>query len=191
MKKLILTFIALSFFIPCYGAELKGVKMEDKKTFQKTELVLNAQGLRKVRRFGFPIKVYVAGLYLAKKSSDSDAILASKTPKWIVMQFVNNVNGKDLRDGFTKAVKKACTKCKESLEKLKIMNSKLPSVKDGQRMILGFLPDKVVVEVQGSNASVTDIPSEDFSVDLLRIFLGPLKKVTDKGLRNGLLGLKK
>ena len=47
------------------------------------QLVLNGLG----ERSEYMVKVYVAGLYLPKKSSDAGSIVQSNSPKRIVLQF--------------------------------------------------------------------------------------------------------
>ena len=51
------------------------VTLPDEVTIDGKKKVLNGMALRKVRKFGIPVKVYVGGLYLDEKSQDSEAIL--------------------------------------------------------------------------------------------------------------------
>lgn len=91
------TLAAISILLAAAGApaptsagELQGVTMADSKDVGGTTLVLNGMALRKVAI----VKVYVAGLYLPKKTRDGDAILAGDTPRQLVMQWLRS-GGKD------------------------------------------------------------------------------------------------
>ena len=76
----VLVFVMASAFDLLAGT-LAGVTLPDTVQVDGRTLVLDGLGLRK--KFG--VKVYVAGLYLEHKSSDSSAILKADAPKRIVM----------------------------------------------------------------------------------------------------------
>ena len=80
--------LALAATLPTAAAELAGVSLPDTATVAGQTLQLNGLGLRK-KLF---IKVYVAGLYLPKKSGDADAILAADQPRRLVMHFLYDVD---------------------------------------------------------------------------------------------------
>jgi hypothetical protein len=64
----------LASMMDLHAASLAGVTLPDTAQVGSTPLVLNGLGLR--TKFG--VKVYVAGLYLAQKSSDPNAIIKSE-----------------------------------------------------------------------------------------------------------------
>lgn len=189
MKLIVVTLSLFFFAATAFSGELKGVKMKDQRSFEGTEFQLNSMGLRQVKKFGFPVKVYVGGLYLKAKESDSNKIQASEDPKWVVIQFVRNVDRKPLADGWRKALKKACKACDESLAQLKLFNKKMVNVRTKNRLEIGFFKDKVILEVKARETSRTEFASSAFSKDLLSIFIGE-ENPADKKLRKGLLGLK-
>ena len=57
------------------AAQLQGVQMPDQVQVEGKTLVLNGMGIRKATIFH--VKVYIAGLYMEKKSADPKAILGS------------------------------------------------------------------------------------------------------------------
>ncbi|MCB0419783.1 MAG: chalcone isomerase family protein [Bdellovibrionales bacterium] len=187
MKLIILAMVM--FFATAQGGELKGVRLDDQRTFNEYPLVLNSMGIRHVQRFGFDIKVYIAGLYLSEKSKESKSIIDSDTPKWIVMEFVRNVDRKPLIDGWRKSLKAACLQCEVSMEKLKTFNKFMVNMRTGNKIEVGFLKDKVVLDVKARSNSHVDIESSAFSKDLLAVFIGE-KNPADKRLREGLLGIR-
>jgi hypothetical protein len=82
-----------------YAASLAGVTLPDTVNAGNTTLMLNGLGLRTK----YMVKVYIAGLYLVKKSSDADAILKAEEPKRIVMHFVHNVSKNQITDAFAES----------------------------------------------------------------------------------------
>ena len=77
--------LALLMALPVAAGELVGVMMDDSVSVGDDNLVLNGMGLRKKAMF----KVYVGGLYLPARSSDSEAILVADGPRHMVMEFTH------------------------------------------------------------------------------------------------------
>lgn len=103
LRRLLFAAVALATLASgAFAAELSGVKMPDKLTVAGEDLTLNGMGLRKV----LIIKVYVAGLYVAAKSKDAGAILASSTPRAIRMELVRDVDKGRLTNGFKEGLEK-------------------------------------------------------------------------------------
>ena len=68
-------WVFTGFSVAVFGAELKGVTMPDQDKIESKNLVLNGQGIREVSVLGIIVRVYVAGLYLEKKSEKENDIL--------------------------------------------------------------------------------------------------------------------
>ncbi len=66
-----------------FALKVGGITLPDKLKAENAELTLNGAGLRKV--FGF--KVYAGGLYLKKKSSDSESIINADETMAIRLQW--------------------------------------------------------------------------------------------------------
>jgi len=62
------------------GKECKGVNFPDQAQVEGSNLTLNGLGLRQAT--AFKVNVYVAALYVAKTSSDPNALLALGTVLW-------------------------------------------------------------------------------------------------------------
>lgn len=73
------------------GDELEGVKMPEQVRVGDHSLKLNGMALRKVYKFGIPVKVYVAGLYLQEPSHDWEKIVADGRPKYLEMEFLRTL----------------------------------------------------------------------------------------------------
>ncbi len=78
----ILSLAALSLAGPAVAGELAGVTLPDQVTVESRTLVLNGMGLREATFL--KVDVYVAGLYLERKSSAADEIVSSDQAKRLV-----------------------------------------------------------------------------------------------------------
>lgn len=160
----------------------EGVSLPDEVEYAGKKLTLNGLGVREATVFN--VKVYVAGLYLEKKSSDGAAIAGSADAKRLVMHFVRDVDQDDLVEAYSDGFEKvgASPALKPRIEQLlKLMTA----VKVGDELALSFVPDKgTVVEVRGKERGV--IPGADFAKALFSIWLGA--EPPNKSLKAGLLG---
>lgn len=157
--------------------------MPDQVTVDGTKLVLNGMGLREATVFN--VNVYVAALYLVKRSSDGEKIAAAEEPKQIRIQFVRDVSKSDMAEaiqkGFERATGDGYGKLKARVEKLM---AALPEFKNGDRFTITYRPGNGV-ELKSASASTT-IEGADFARGLFLIWLG--KHPPNAGLKKGLLG---
>jgi len=94
-KPLLYALFALGAF-SASAAEVHGVRLDDKVQLESRELVLNGAGLRKRIIFN----VYVIGLYLPEKKSDTAAVLALAGPKRASIHMLRDVGA----DTFSEAL---------------------------------------------------------------------------------------
>jgi hypothetical protein len=106
MKRILMPAIAAAALVAgvANGKECKGVNFPDQAQIQGIKLMLNGLGLRQAT--AFKVNVYVAALYVAKTSSDANALLESNTPSELILQFVRNVGADDLRKGWSEGFEK-------------------------------------------------------------------------------------
>ncbi|HWW61478.1 MAG TPA: chalcone isomerase family protein [Thermoanaerobaculia bacterium] len=144
--------LAFSFVLAALDAgavTIAGAKIEDTVSVNSQNLVLNGAGIRKK----FMIKVYVGALYLSAKQSNAAAILAADAPRRMVMHFVFSV-GKDKiaeawQEGLADNTPNASLEVKTAF---KTLASWMEDVKDGQRVVLTYVPGiGTTVEVNGKN----------------------------------------
>ena len=76
----------LALSLPVLADTLADVTLPETMTVGNKTLVLNGMGVRSK----FFVKVYVAGLYLEKKSGDASAIIQADAAKRIVLQFIRS-----------------------------------------------------------------------------------------------------
>src|SRR5438034_2146693 len=116
-----------------HGKECKGVNFPDQAQVEGSSLTLNGLGLRQAT--AFKVNVYVAALYVAKTSSDPNALLAANTPSELILQFVRNVGADDLQKGWSEGFEK---NAKDQLPALKdriaMLNGWMVDVKTGERL---------------------------------------------------------
>lgn len=187
MKVLAAILISLVAVASSAG-ELYGVTMPATQKVGEVNLLLNGMGVRRVRRFGFPIKVYVGGLYLKEKSTDSDAIVDSKGPKYIVMDFLQNVDREPLVDGYEKSYYQGCVVECDNKSLFAQFEKLIVNVRKGNKTLLTFEDDRITVENTGPNANKGTIESAALSKNVLAMYISKKSK-TAKKLRVGLLGL--
>jgi hypothetical protein len=165
-----------------YAAQQAGVTMADTAQVGNTTLVLNGMGVRTK----IVVKVYVAGLYLPRKSSDAEGIVKADAPKRLVMQFVRDVSKKQITEAFTDSFNENAPEAKKTegvnIEKFLVA---LESVKDGDQMIFTYIPDQGTTFAINGKDKLT-IPGLGFSQALFSVWLGP--KPPTGSLKKGLLG---
>jgi hypothetical protein len=180
-------FFALGLLsVSASAAEIHGVKLPDSITVEKKTLKLNGIGVR--TKSIFNIKVYVAGLYLETTSSDPERIIGADGVRRLVLVMTHNAPKERVKeefvDGFEQNSKGKLASLQARLTRLLAVIS---DVKDGQTMVLTYLPGKGTTLKATTGAEVT-LPGKDFSDALLRAWLGsdPL----DADLKAHLLGAK-
>lgn len=132
-----------------HGKECAGVGFPDQSQVNGSTLTLNGLGLRQATML--KVNVYVAALYVAKASTDPDAILGSNAPKQLALHFVRNVGAADLRkawdEGFTSNAKDQIPALRERIETLR---GWMADMKSGDRMTFIHVPGTgVQVDVNG------------------------------------------
>jgi hypothetical protein len=144
--------------------------------------VLNGMGLR----MKFVVKVYVAGLYLDKKSSDADAIIKTDAPKQIVMHFLHAANKKQMTDAFDESFNDNTPDAKKTMKgDIDQLLGALEPVKEGDQMVFTYLPGKGTTLAIDGQDKVT-IAGPAFGQVLLSVWLGP--KPPNADLKKGILG---
>lgn len=169
------------------SATRDGVTLPDSTEVGGKALVLNGIGIREATIFS--VNVYVAGLYLEKKTSDAKTIIESDAPKQIIMRFVRDVSLDDIqgayREGFEKNAEGKFATMKAQVDR---WNGFMADMKDGDKMVITYEPAKgTTVNIRGKEQGT--IAGHDFAQVLFRIFVGP--KPPNSDLKEGMLGKRK
>lgn len=181
MKKLLLALV-LILSVQTFAAEMKGVKFDDEITLAGKKLVLNGLGLRK-KVIIFTFKVYVAGLYLEKKSKNAEAIINSNQVKRLEMKFMRDVDGEKIAEAYIEGLKNNGVDISKFPEEVKKLTSKITDIEEGQIITFDFLKDKIDINHGKVNFQITN---KKFMPHVLKLWLG---KAPNSGLKEGLLGL--
>lgn len=168
-------------------AEIEGVKLEPSAQVAGAALQLNGAGLR-TRAF---FKVYVAALYVPKKSTDAQALLSQKGPRRVVITMLRNVDAETfvgalndgLRDNHTEAQLAAI---KPQVDALNATFKSIGEAKKGDVIHFEFSPDTGTRISVNGQAKGSNMAGEEFFTAVLRVWLG--EKPSDGGLKKGLLG---
>jgi hypothetical protein len=185
--KRIISLLAITLIVPnlTFAAILHGVTLPDADKVDGKSLVLNGLGTRFASFLGFPVKVYVAGLYVEKKTSKADEISTADSPKKIVMEFLRDVSKEKISKSWEESFDNNCKdKCSTHQVHLKKFVGLMKEMKEKDRMTLIFHTDRL--EFAQNDARSETISNAEFSDIILSIFIGP--NPPNKELRDGLLG---
>ena len=153
-----------------------------------SKLVLNGTGVRAVAWF----KGYAAGLYVARRSSVPDELLAQPGPKRLQLRMLQDVPPAE----FVKALKKGIDRntpeadraaLRERVERFGALITAAGTVHKGDVVDLDLDPTRGMLFSLNGTLRGEPLPGADFYAALLRAFIG--SKPYDERLKAGLLGL--
>ena len=169
------------------GKECAGVSFPDQAQVEGANLTLNGLGLRLATML--KVKVYVAALYVGKKSNDSGAILESSGPTKLVLQFVRDVGADDIRKGWDEGFEKNAKGQLPALkDRIATLNGFMTDMKSGQKLTFIRKPG-IGIQVDIDGATKGTISGDDFAKAFLSIWLGnPPNQEIKAGLLGGACG---
>lgn len=185
MARIALAFSLTLAALDAGAVTVAGARIEDTVSVNNQNLVLNGAGIRKK----FMIKVYVGALYLTAKQSNAAAILAADSPRRMVMHFVFSV-GKDKiaeawGEGLADNTPNASPEVKTAF---KTLATWMEDVKDGQRVVLTYVPGiGTTVEVNGKTKGT--LGGKAVADAILNTWVGP-KPGPGEDFKKAVLGQK-
>jgi|SRR5271166_368761 len=184
-RTLILAVVALATLSVARAAELEGVSMPDARVADGVPMRLNGIGLRTFSILG--IRIYVAGLYLERRSDNPDAILHSPDRKLLDIRFLRDVGAEDARQAWKDAFEQNCkAPCYLDPRDVERFLAALPSVHRGDESTLLFTTRGVAVTFNGR--PMGDIADPHFAEIMLGTFIG--SEPPTPRLKRELLGLR-
>lgn len=188
MSRFISLSLVAALALPAAMATAKsreGVTLADAVDLGGKHLVLNGLGVREATVLH--VKVYVAGLYVEEKTGDVGAILAGDKVKQLVMTFKRDVEKDDLVDAYEEGFEKVLGEAgaKAMAPRIAQLNSALRDLKEGQKIVISYVPGKGTTVEVGGKAGAT-IAGADFAQALFGIYIG--KEPPNQSLKDGLLG---
>lgn len=150
-------------------------------------LVLNGVGKRAVATF----RGYVAGLYMMKKASDPESVVAVPGPKRVELRLLLGVDTEEFAKAVIKGVGRNCSEAEKAAiaDRLPVFLEAIRApgkVKKGDLILIDYLPDRGTVLTINNRQWGQVVPGADFYACFLKVFVG--EKPTDKRLKAGLLG---
>ncbi len=167
--------------------EVGGVKLEDSTDVRGSKLVLNGAGIRYKAVF----KVYTAGLYLGKKASTPEEVLAAPGAKRMTITMLREIDSNELGKLFTRGVqdnapKNEMSKLVPGLIKMGQIFSDQKRLMTGDVFMIDWVPGTgTIITVKGVPQGEPFREPEFFNA-LMRIWLGP--EPADWKLKDALLG---
>jgi Chalcone isomerase-like len=101
-----LLLASLLLAVPARAASLAGVDVPDTMQVDGHNLILNGLGIRTLTIL--KVKIYVAALYLPRKSSDAQAILASAGPKVLALHHIHSGTKEQVQDRYKEGLRVNC-----------------------------------------------------------------------------------
>lgn len=156
---------------PGRAASIAGLSLPDTYPLAGQTLVLNGLGIRTLTIFR--VKVYVAALYVTQRSRDARAILASPTPKVVLMRFLHAASKADVEKQYREGEAQNCGN-----------GECAPSDKDDFERLIAATPGAAVgdtlaymftqrgVRVSFNNNQVGDFANPDLALRILAGFIG-------------------
>jgi Chalcone isomerase-like len=166
------------------GAEVGGVKLDDKMSVGSQELVLNGAGVR--TRVVF--KVYVASLYLPQKATDLAGVLA-KGPRRIQLNLLRTLSADQLVDALNEGLAEnnsaaELAAVKPQVDQLATIMKAFKEIKEKDVVTLDFVEGATRVGLNGEARG--SIAGEPFNQALTKIWIGD--KPVQADLKKSLLG---
>ena len=173
---------------PALGLELEGQPIADTAHVAGRDLQLNGAGIRAWTMY----KMYIAALYLPKKTSSAAEVVGQQGAKRVQLRILLTVPGSSgyLADAFTGGIRKRVTPAqydamKSRLETFDKMVRGL-DVKKGDVVNLDFVPDTGLTVTLNEKPVGSPIPGADLYDSMLKIWVADDAK--DKPLRAAMLG---
>jgi hypothetical protein len=165
------------------AAEMHGVAMPETGQLRGTPLLLNGIGLRTYS--WLRLQVYVAGLYLERRSHDAAAIMGSAEKKLLVIHFLRDIDADraraSWREGFADNCRPPCHLEPADVERFL---AGIPAFRAGDVSTFAFSPDRLEITVNGTVMGTINDPL--FARVILGNFIGNVPSTED--MKRELLG---
>jgi hypothetical protein len=179
----VITTVVTTATATATAGERGGVTMPETLTVEGKDLVLNGMGIREATVFN--VKVYVAGLYVEKKSQAPEDLIRSEQVKRLDLVFVRDVDKDDVVEAWQKGFKNNGADLAKLKSRMDILAGWMPDMKKKDTLTFVYVPGTgVTVSLRGQQKGT--IAGADFATALFSIWLG--NDPADKGLKKGLLG---
>ena len=186
MKKIVLTLILTGFIfsVPTFAkTEIGGVTLPDTLKIGDETLVLNGGGIREK----FWLDMYVGGLYLSQKETNSQKIIESDQPMAIFMEIVSGMITSErmieaVEEGFQKSTGGNTGPIQKDIETF--INAFREKIQEGDTFLISYHAGAVTIAKNGKE--ITSFRNLKFKQALFGIWFG--NETADENLKHGMLG---
>jgi Chalcone isomerase-like len=156
--------------LPAFGAEVGGVKLDDKISLGGQELVLNGAGIRTKVMF----KVYVGSLYVPVKVNSAAAVYA-KAPRRVQLNMLRDVGADQMIEALVDGLKQGnsaadAAAVKAETDQLATVMKSIGQLKEGNVLVFDFVDDATKVSLNGTAKG--SIAGNAFNKALMNAWLG-------------------
>ncbi|MBP9685522.1 MAG: chalcone isomerase family protein [Rhodoferax sp.] len=179
---------ALALNAMAASVEVDGIQVEDTATVAGTQLTLNGVGTRHKGS----LKMYVAALYLEKKTSNTAEVFNQSGPKRLSLTMVRNVEAGELGRLFTHQIiansdKAIILRLAPQLRRMGEMFAQQKKVLIEDSIMIDWVPGTGTVITIQDKMQIEPFKEPEFYKAMLSIWLG--NSPAEKPLKNALLGL--
>jgi len=170
-----------------FAQDVGGVAIDNSITLQNQTLQLNGAGVRYKTIF----KVYTAALYVGKRVSTPEAVMAAPGPKRMALTMLRDIDASELGRLFTKGVEAnvpvgEITKMIPHLVRMGQIFSAQKHLKAGDTLLIDWIPGLGTVITSKGTVQGEPFKDLEFFNGMLRIWLG--NSLADPALKDALLG---
>lgn len=179
---------ALALNAMAASVDVDGIQVEDTATVAGTQLTLNGVGTRHKGS----LKMYVAALYLEKKTSNTAEVFNQSGPKRLSLTMVRNVEAGELGRLFTHQIiansdKAIILRLAPQLRRMGEMFVQQKKVLIEDSIMIDWVPGTGTVITIQDKMQIEPFKEPEFYKAMLSIWLG--NSPAEKPLKNALLGL--
>ncbi|MBP9061531.1 MAG: chalcone isomerase family protein [Rhodoferax sp.] len=179
---------ALALNAMAASVDVDGIQVEDTATVAGTQLTLNGVGTRHKGS----LKMYVAALYLEKKTSNTAEVFNQSGPKRLSLTMVRNVEAGELGRLFTHQIiansdKAIILRLAPQLRRMGEMFAQQKKVLIEDSIMIDWVPGTGTVITIQDKMQIEPFKEPEFYKAMLSIWLG--NSPAEKPLKNALLGL--
>lgn len=185
MKQLLATLmLSLMVSLPTQALTIKGVDVQETMKLDSQELVLNGAGVR-TKWF---VEGYIAGLYLAQKTDNAEAVMAADEPMAVRLIITSGMitpkrMTESTRDGFVSSTGGNIAPIENEVEEL--ISAFKDTVEEGDVFDLVYLPEQGVT-VYRNGEEKTNVKGLEFKKALFGIWIS--ERGIQKSLRKKMMG---
>ena len=185
--RLFLASLLLGSVLQAAAMEVGGVKFEPRLDLHGSRVELNGAGVRYKAVF----KVYAAGLYLSRKATSQEQVLAAPGPKRMAITMLRDIDSGELGKLFSRGMednmdRATFVKLIPGIMRMSQIFSEHKKLREGESFTLDWVPGQGMVIAVNGKVQGEPFKEPEFFNAMLGIWLG--RSPADWQLKTALLG---